>query len=102
VKPKTDSVHEKIYASVTDRSFTIYYHTDYARKELSEEVKKDVKDWAERVIPSIKKMIQVINDEVENFNDTTLVNKITDLIAERKDELNKRDSQNDDLNDLDI
>ncbi|SEA51060.1 hypothetical protein [Bizionia paragorgiae] len=91
---------EKVLVDVDNLTkLHIYYHTTYGSKELSEPLKKEVKNWISELVPKIENTITLINKEIAEFNEAMLP-KIQERIEERIAEIEKKNNQNDDLADF--
>ena len=77
----------------------ISYQTLYARAELSEEIKKKVKNWISDLVPKIENTVSLINNEISEFN-KGMKPKIEEQINKRIEEIEKKNKQNDDLADF--
>lgn len=77
----------------------IYYQTMYGNSELSDDVKKEVKNWIVDLVPKIKTTINLINKDIQDFNDG-MKPKIKELIEKRIEQVNRKNKQNDDLADF--
>ncbi|WP_424495379.1 hypothetical protein [Salinimicrobium sp. GXAS 041] len=101
-----------LYASPTNHRFEIvsaeidnleklriHYQTRYGNTELSETLKKEVKNWITDLVPKMENTILLINKEIDVFNEE-MKPKIKKRIEERVAEIEKKNKQNDDLADF--
>ncbi|MEX0968463.1 MAG: hypothetical protein WD077_14625 [Bacteroidia bacterium] len=99
VHPRTGSLNYDVRAEVNGHQFTIGYQTRYSNSHLSDQVKQDVKDEIRPIIQSARQVIDAINNEVKDFN-KNLKGQIQSSLEDKRQELQKRNDQNDDLNKL--
>lgn len=99
VKPRKALFNHDVEADVKDNQFTIGYQTRYANVNLSNEVKEEVKQAIRSIIESMRQEINAINDEVATFNDQ-LKDKVKEFLEKKRKEIQKRNEQNNDLNNL--
>lgn len=99
VHPKTVSFNHQIDAEFNENQFTIGYQTRYANSNLSEQVKQEVKQKMRLIIQSSRQVIDAINKEVRDFNSNLNI-QIQGELEKKREELQRRKDQDDDLNKL--
>jgi len=77
----------------------LVYQTNHPEKELTEEIKGEIKDSTEKVIESIKKVTMEIEREAESFNHS-MTEYTLGLLKKRKNKLESDIQQADDMNDF--
>lgn len=77
----------------------INYQTLYVRAELSEQIKKEVKNWISDLVPKIENTVSLINNDISEFN-KGMKPKIEEQINKEISEYEKKNKQNDDLADF--
>ena len=74
----------------------VYYQTRYGNIDLNEEIKRTVKNWIIDLVPKIEQTISLINNEIEEFNNSLPI-KLKEFIEDRISKVNRKNEQNDDL-----
>ncbi|MEE4248866.1 MAG: hypothetical protein V2I33_26120 [Kangiellaceae bacterium] len=98
--PKNNSFKPiNVYVDRGNNLLEVYYQTLYAREELSDQIKQEVKSWIADLVPKIENTISLINDEISEFNNA-MKNKVEEEIIKRVKEIEKKNQQNDDLADF--
>ena len=77
----------------------ISYQTLYASAELTEEIKKKVKNWITDLVPKMENTVSLINNDISEFN-KEMKPKIEEQVNKRIAEIEKKNQQNDDLADF--
>jgi hypothetical protein len=77
----------------------ISYQTLYARAELSDQIKKEVKNWISDLVPKMENTVSLINNGISEFN-KEMKPKIEEQINKEIAEYEKKNKQNDDLADF--
>ncbi len=82
-----------------DFNLQMSYLTKYARIDLSDEVKKEVKDWIINLIPQLETTVSLINEEIDNYN-KKMESLIDELISKRIEDAKSKKDLGDDLVDF--
>ena len=99
VQPKTANFNRILPVSLNGNVLTINIQTLYGNPELNEKTKKEVKNQIIAITDDMKIVIDAINTEIQEYNGTineTVIGKVNN----RKELINKRESQKNDLNDF--
>lgn len=99
VQPNINPFMSNVDTTINGNSFTIGYQTYYGSIELSDEIKKDIKNTMAKTIAEMESTVNGINQDLEVFN-TEIKRLIKENIEKRKVEIEKKNSQNNELNDL--
>lgn len=99
VSPFKYGFTKRVLISVSGNTFTIPYQTLYGNQVLSDEIKKEVKNSIKAIIDEMKITLSSINQDIEEFN-MEVKPKIESLIENRKKNIQAKNSQNNDLNNL--
>lgn len=99
VQPSKRTFQYDIDAEVSNLTFRISYKTQYVSENLSDQVKKDVKNTMSPIIDELPNMISAINEEIRALNGQ-IFNIVDQAIKDRKAHLDQIEKQNNELNDL--
>ena len=83
--------------SVGSDKLHIYYQTRYANENLSDEVKKEVRNFMIELHEDINNVVKTMNAEIDIFN-IKLKENIESWIDDRIEKKAQKEKQNDDLN----
>lgn len=97
VIPKKNYLTETVLAKISENTFTISFQTYSQSETLTEDEKKDVKEWRKNIEVEIRNAIDEINTEVENYN-AEIPNKLNILLKNKYNYFKSQNDQNDDLN----
>jgi len=97
VHPRTSAFNFDIPIAINKRNFVIGYQTKYANPKLSDKVKSEVKQGMKKNIDSMKIVIDAINKEVNEFNES-IEGQIMEVLEKTREEIKERREQNKDLN----
>jgi len=99
IRPRKARMNRNFTVQISNSSFTIGYQTLYANHILSEEVKNEVKEAIKMILDNIKVVLPALEEEIISFNNS-LQENILQRLKQRKEEIKKRNDQNNDLNKL--
>lgn len=99
IRPQSAIFNYNVSTEIRNNKFTISYQTKYATVDLSEEVKREVKQSIKAIIDSCKIVIDAINKEVIEFNEK-LPQYYYEILESKKKVLQKDIALKKDLNDL--
>ena len=99
VQPNQNQFMANVDASINGNNFTIGYQTHYGNIELSEEIKKEIKNTMAKTIEQMESTVIGINQDLDVYN-SEMKRMIRENIEKRKVDIEKKNSQNDDLNDF--
>lgn len=99
VRPQGSTFNHNVAATINNNNFTISYQTKYANTDLSEAIKKEVKQNIRAIIDSCKVVVEAINKEIDEFN-MKLPQYYFELLESRKKRIQKEINLKNDLNDL--
>lgn len=81
------------------KQMSIHYQTLYGNEILSDDIKKEVKNWIVSLHEEIENTVIEINDEIEKYN-KIIPEKLETLVDAKYKSIEDRDKQNNDLNDF--
>ncbi|OXB25118.1 hypothetical protein B0A80_02490 [Flavobacterium tructae] len=95
--PKGVTFNKNVDFSVGSDKLHIYYQTHYANENLSDEVKKEVRDFMIELHDEINNIVKTMNAEIDAFN-IELKENIESWIDDRIEKIALKNKQNEDLN----
>tara|TARA_R110001583_G_C5475560_1_gene393262 strand:+ start:73 stop:690 length:618 start_codon:yes stop_codon:yes gene_type:complete len=97
--PRTANFNRTVLANINGNVLTIGIQTLYGNSELNDKTKKEVKSEISGIMDDMKNVIDAINNEVSEFN-KNINQKVTEQFNIKKAEIEKKEAQKSDLNDL--
>ena len=94
----TKRTFQKSVDITTDRwdEFTIFYQTQYATIEWSDQLKEEVKKEIRSIVNEMEPMIEALNNDIKEFN-KILPSQILEVLTKKREDIQKKKDQNDDL-----
>lgn len=99
VSPSKITMDKIVEASIGQKSFTIHYQTLHGNINLSDEAKKEIKNWAISIEKQIVEIVKNINEEIDIFN-LEIFELFKKALEDRKQKIILKKKQDNDLNDF--
>ncbi|GJM30193.1 MAG: hypothetical protein DHS20C17_28280 [Cyclobacteriaceae bacterium] len=99
LQPTAVAFNHDVSFEVDGNQFTIGYQTRNATLELSQTWRDKTKEWLRVIIDRLREVINASNKEVQEFN-SSLQGQVSEALEAKREELQRRKDQNDDLNKL--
>ncbi|NHM04701.1 hypothetical protein [Flavobacterium celericrescens] len=99
VSPINFTISQIVDTNVGKNNFTIHYQTLYGNLNLTDEIKKEIKNWASSLEDEMKEVVKCINKEIDTFN-IDILELLKKAIEDRKNKIISKKDQDNDLNDF--
>ncbi|MGV0757599.1 hypothetical protein ACTS95_10380 [Empedobacter brevis] len=97
VAPASFIISKVVNTSVDQKDFTIHYNTLYQNINLSDEIKKEIKNWVTSVEEEMVEIVKAINKEIDDFN-IEILYLLKSNIENKKNKTSHKKDQDIDLN----